>query len=828
MNRRRGPDGKVAADLFGREVAAWRAWAAAHGQSNAGAKGTGAALARTWQERGPFNIAGRVMSVALDPTDPNLIWAGSAGGGLWKSADFGQTWRQTGGDDLPSLWIGAIAVDPNDHEVVYMGTGEDNTNYGGFGGFGGMLKTTDGGQTFSQVLLPSSNAGRPSSFLRTIVSRANSRIVLTASDVGVYRSGDAGSHFTLTTINDEQNISDLDQDPDALSRFVAVVSGGYGSSQSGLLESLDAGVTWHSLGSGLPDPSQWGRSAFAFGPAGSGVAFTAVGQKIGGSFPPTLFKSTDHGHTWTPVAVDQQQGYQGVSWYGAHLAVAPWDVNTVFQANGGGILVSHDGGVDWTKAGGNWHVDTHGIALTPLDRTHIVFATDGGVAVSTDGGATFNRADQNFRTVQYYSCAIGLNDSVTLFGGTQDNCMNAYRGAAGGSWEFTYPPGFCDDGGVSVNPTAPAEVVAVTAEMAGIGISEDVARNWSDTVANGIPKGEGGAWDTRIARSATSPLHVYLGGHYVDASSDGGHNWVPLNVRPDLEEVAEDISVSPASGQEIWSMWNDAKVFVSEDGGATWHEHSPPSSAHQYGNRISAGPVLGTAYAVLGGSSGPRLFRTHDAGYTWTDIGQGLPDLTLNALIADPRQAGHLILSTDAGIAYSADDGQTWQDVSGSLPKAVMWDLCLDPASGRLAVATYGRGIWEFALPQPTVCTVDATTACLLNGRFRATLRYRNGFDSQPADTDALLKPVTGFGSATYETVFFYFNDPNNIEVLVKMLDQGNVDPQGNPTIAVLFGTATPLHVELTITDTTNGQQKVYTSPFPSMRGGTDFTAFRK
>jgi hypothetical protein len=144
-----------------------------------------------------------------------------------------------------------------------------------------------------------------------------------------------------------------------------------------------------------------------------------------------------------------------------------------------------------------------------------------------------------------------------------------------------------------------------------------------------------------------------------------------------------------------------------------------------------------------------------------------------------------------------------------------------------------GSGYDRFAFggatcASPSSCVQDSSTACLLNGRFKATVRYRNVFDDQPANAIALRKPVTGFASPNFETVFFYFNSSDNIEMLLKMLDQGNTDSLGQPTIAVLFGTATPLRVELTITDTDTGTVRTYVSPFNSQRGSTDFTAFVK
>jgi len=144
-----------------------------------------------------------------------------------------------------------------------------------------------------------------------------------------------------------------------------------------------------------------------------------------------------------------------------------------------------------------------------------------------------------------------------------------------------------------------------------------------------------------------------------------------------------------------------------------------------------------------------------------------------------------------------------------------------------------GSGYHRFSFGGATcssssVCVQDSTTACLLNGRFRATVRVRGAFDNLPADKTALRKPVTGFANPSFETAFFYFNNPDNIEILLKMLDQGNTNSQGQPTIAVLFGSATPLRVELTITDTANGAVRTYLSPFGSQQGSSDFTAFIK
>ena len=785
LRRRREADGGVRVDAFGRGVRNWEAWSLDH--PNPALKAGSPLGNRIWQEVGPKNIAGRVLSVAFDPQNHDVLWAGSAGGGLWRSGDFGQTWKQMGGDHLPSLWISAIAVDPRNPDVLYMGTGEANSNLGGYGGFGGMLKTTDGGQTFTQISL------NEYGFFRTVVSSADSNLVLVAAGNSLYRSADAGAHFTRVQ---EQGVTDLAQDPTNPSRFIAVRAAAWGNPESGLFESLDAGLTWNPVGAGLPSPTEWGRSAIAFAPAPSPVVLLAIGQKIGGALTPALFRSLDHGRTWSPHAVDRQSGYSGVGWYGAHLFIAPGDERFVAQANGGSILVSHDGGLNWTLPGGDWHVDTHGIAFHPLDPARMILATDGGVAVSTDGGSTFVRRDHGFPTVQFYSCAIGLADSSTLFGGTQDNWMAVYRGAPGGVWEPSYPPGYGDVGGITVDPLSPIEVSTVTATAKDVGYSNDEGRNWIATRDNGIPADEGAPWAPRMARSPLHPERVYLGARRLEISSDNGRHWRPTVVRPDLQQQIVDIAISPSDDREIWTLWSDARVFVSEDAGATWQERSPPNQ-YRSGNRISAGPVKGTAYAALSGTDGARVFRSRDGGATWTDISSDLPLLVINTILADPRQSGRLFASTDAGVATSDDDGATWQDASGRLPRAVVMDLCLDPGSGRLAAATYGRGIWELDTSPP--CAPDATTLCLNQNRFEVKASWAAPASSGVANAVPL----------TADTGYLYFFDPSNVEAVIKVIDGCGF----NGSFWVFAGGLTNLQTTLTIRDHQTGTVKTYTNP---------------
>ena len=236
-----------------------------------------------------------------------------------------------------------------------------------------------------------------------------------------------------------------------------------------------------------------------------------------------------------------------------------------------------------------------------------------------------------------------------------------------------------------------------------------------------------------------------------------GRSWEASPVRqsgddPTLSIV--EVAVSPAVDGELWAIWTDGTVLVSADGGGSWEERSPPGGARA-GMRISAGPVAGTAYAALSGTTGARLFRTRDRGLTWIDISRDLPALPLNAVLADPR------------------------------------------AAGRLAAATYGRGLWELKAPPP--CQSDATTLCLNDNRFEV----RASWDTTTSTGTGQARPLTA------DTGYFWFFDPANVEMVVKVLRGCGV----NGNYWVFAGGLTNVQTVLTVRDTLTGSVKTYTNP---------------
>ena len=677
--------------------ASWRIWKVTHALRAADQADDDGSLA--WREVGPSNIAGRVAAVAFrDPAKPTSLVAGAAGGGILATDDLGNTWRRLGGDDLPSLWIGAIAVDPANPDVFYAGTGDGNVTSAGIGGAGGILKTTDGGQTFRLLSLPESGA-----FYRIVVSASNRSVLLAAANDGLYRSGDAGETWEKT--GGPITPLDIVQDPKNPLRFLAV-SGKIFGGNGGLFESLDEGRNWNPIGLGLPAADAWGRGALTMTdlPVRSLYLWIDKTSDVG---KPQLYRSLDDGANWEPITESGANITHGNGGYGAHLRVLGTPAGqTLVHHDGFLMYVARENGpisstTSWSISSGQWHVDAHGADASPGDPGLWAAATDGGVAFSSDGALTFHRADQGFPTVQFYSCAIAPGARGTIYGGTQDNAMAIYRGDPGGAFESSGPPKLGDVGGISVNPANPSEVVAATSHAISVAVSTDSGHTWEETTGNGIPAQDFVTTSrTAVARSALDPNRVFLGTHRLNVSDDGGRHWTSHAVRPDPVGGIAALAVSPVN-EDVWTLWNDGKVFVSSDVGITWADRSPLHEK-KLGTVIAAGPADGSAFAAFAAGSGPRLFRTRDQGISWTDISADLPNGAVHALFADPGVPGRLIAGGDHGATISDDDGDHWRPLGVGLPNTIVMDLCVDPTSRRLVAATFGRGMWEIP-PAPVV-----------------------------------------------------------------------------------------------------------------------------
>lgn len=675
-------------------------------------------LVPPWRPLGPTNIGGRTLAIAINPLRPSTVWAGSAGGGLWRSWTGGvgaAAWhRVTTG--FPVLAASAIAIDPADTNVVYLGTGEvyaSQNSDGGLisrytrGSYGiGILKSIDGGATW-QLSLDWRRDQKQGIWAIRIDPRHRNRI-WAATTNGVYRSLDSGGTWArvLTTLM----AMDLELHPTRPDTVYAAC-GNFGSTGLGIYRTMNGGTNWTKLGGGLP--ASWlGQARLAVSPQAPDVVYVSFGGTTslgGGSY---ILRSFNDGTTWTLTSggVDYAV-YQG--WYSQDIAVDPTAFDRVF-AVGIDIWRSLNSGAGLTKVS-DWtlydtgavppggpegaptysHADHHAAVFHPTNTQILYFATDGGIFRTVNGGATFEGLNGGYQTAQFYpgfGCAT--DDTVPAIGGMQDNFSAIYEG--GPAWNRVLGGDGCY---AAVEPGAPQTLYG---SLQGLTLfrSIDAGLNFDE-----ITPGSGGttAFVAPFAISPADPAVIYAGRSLVLRSANRGTTWSP-GLPPSGRPIVALAAAAGGVNRILVGTEPDAggghSVFRSDDGGFSWTDISAGLPNRYPLDLVIAPDNPSVFYATFGGFGTSHLYRSVNSGSTWQDIGWRLPDVPTWALAVDPLDTQRLFAGNDLGVFVSPDGGQTWGSFSEGLPEAVIVsDLVIVPGPRRLRVATHGHGVFERPLP---------------------------------------------------------------------------------------------------------------------------------
>ena len=701
---------------------------------------------------GPAMTSGRVMTVAVVPGNTAIIYVGSASGGVWKTTDGGVSWNPIF-DHEGSYSIGWITLDPNNPNVVWVGTGERNSqrsvSYGD-----GIYKSVDGGRTWKDMGLKDSEH-----ISRIVVNPINSDIVYVAAqgplwkaggDRGLYKTTDGGVTWTqVLKISDNTGVTDVVLDPRNPDVLLAssyqrrrhqwtMIDGG---PESAIYRSTDGGKTWTKVMAGLPK-EDLGRIQLAISPVNPDVVYADVeaANEKGG-----IFRSSDGGVTWTKGA----DFNNGAMYYGDIFA-DPFDVDriyitdTVFQ-------VSDDGGKTLHALGQRFmHVDNHIIWVDPHDRDHYLVGNDGGLYESWDRGAHW-LFFSNLPVAQFYDVDVD-NDTpfYNVYGGLQDNnslggpsrTRSAY-GILNQDWWVTQG----GDGFVSrIDPQDPNTIYA---ELQG-GTIVRTDRRTGQRI--GIqPQEEQGDpplrwnWDAPFIISPFSHTRLYLAAQFLYRSDDRGNTW--RKVSPDLtraidrnklpimgriwgpDAVAKNTSTalysnvsaiaeSPKQEGLLYVGTDDGLIQVSEDGGATWRkiEKLPGVPEGAYVSRIKAS-VNGahTVYAAFEnhkmGDFAPYLLKSSDAGRTWTSIVGDLPARgSVYSFAEDGVDPNLLFCGTEFAAYVSQDGGQHWLKIAG-VPTIAVRSLAIQRRENDLVMGTFGRGIYILDDYTPLRTTTAQTLA---------------------------------------------------------------------------------------------------------------------
>lgn len=679
-----------------------------------------------WETQGPGNIGARVNNLAADPQNEDIMYAGFSHGGIFKTIDGGSNWEPIF-DDQAFLSIGHIAIDPNDSETIYAGTGDVNIPGGFFIG-DGVYKSTDSGETWENIGLQNHGI-----IAKIEIDPTNSQIIYVAAmghpsvqgnDRGLYKSVDGGETWEqILYIAESTGVIDFlinPNDPTTIlaagweryrSDFESIVSGSTG----GIWKTTDAGNTWKKLEKDLPKDVDFGRIGFDFLPSDPNIVFSIYISDASDLM--AIFKSTDAGENWTELIDyerfrDEVQGNPlgGFGWYFGQIRVNPADENEIFLL-GVDLWKTSDGGLTWEAATPPWwqysvHADKHDLDFLPSGK--IILSTDGGLYrydPDTDEWTDI----ENIAATQFYRVAYNPHNPDLYYGGAQDN------GTTGGNltfindWERLWGA----DGFQPVfHPTDPdifyyeTQNGSLTGTMDGGFDFFPADQGLQSEVRN---------WDMPYFMSVHDPNILYAGTKSL-FRSDAGPEPLFLQVTDFLVEnnshsryTISALDESPIVKGQVYAGTTDGNVWRTQFNGTTSDAvNISMGLPDRYVTSVKASPTkANTVFVTHSGYKYneylPRIHRSDDGGLTWVDISAGLPDLGINDVFIFPNKGDSIIfVGTDGGVYGTVDAAETWHRLGANMPIIPVNDMDLNVAKNELIAGTYARSIMTYNLDELT------------------------------------------------------------------------------------------------------------------------------
>jgi hypothetical protein len=776
-----------------------------------------------WTALGPWNFGGRLLSIGFHPTDPNIMWVGSASGGLYKTTTGGSggpggvswTFVPTG---FPVLGISSIVVNPSNADELYIGTGEvynPGALAGGSTGAGhvrlfrgsygiGILKTTDGGTTWTKTLdFTNSNI---KGVMDMLIHPTTPSTVFAATTDGVYRTTNSGASWEL--IHNVPMAMDMvfkPGNPDV----IYVGCGNFQSAGTGIYKTTNANAvtpTFSQLTSAaLPSPIS-GKIMLAISANNPNRVYASIGRNPDiPAHTQGLYVSTNEGSTWAAAGAPSILGSQG--WYGHDVAVSPTNASRVLWGELDTYL-STNGGTSFTQRGfwNQWdvnnqtvgdlteglsntttyvHADVHRIIASPHDATGNTFflCTDGGLFRTTNGGTAFNTLNGGLNNLQIYAeMSIHPTNPDYILLGLQDNEAAIYQGTPGSRRIGNLGDGFH----TTMNSTGAIQIV------------ESYYFNRRRSTNSGGTFGAGSGAVPEVAcfnvpmvySDAPASSYVYAGTVNFKRSADNGATWTNLNGgapiaganNPAIAMAAptNDIvyfSTGPGSGVRS-KLWKTTNATAGSPSFSEIHGSLPD----RYYSDIDADPIDPNRLIVtLSGFGSSHVYMSLDGGSNWTDIGAGLPDVPANTVKINPANRQQVYIGNDLGVFYTrvptsgslgASYPAVWTAYNEGITDAIMTSDIQFTNTGELRLATYGRGLWaREAAPHSMlpVLFVDFTVRVTEDGnlcRWTVTdqvnvAKYEVEYsrDGTNFKKIATVNAVPGTGDIKYENLHRIYND---------------------------------------------------------------------
>ncbi len=690
---------------------------------------------------GPAAVSGRITAIDALADNPNHIVIGAATGGVWISQNGGLTWTPVF-DDQPVASIGAVAINQDNPDIIWVGTGEGNVrNSTSIGA--GMFKSVDGGRTWTRTGLE-----RTERINRIALHPDNPDIVYAAAlgtlwgeneDRGIYKTTDGGKTWRkILYVDQKTGGTDVKLDPFNPEKLYASMwehrrwpwffkSGGPGS---GMYISWDGGESWHekTVDDGLPE-GELGRITFAPSPAQRGRIYALVEAKKS-----AMLRSDDGGLSW--IRTNEEHDIAERPFYYTEVLADPRNPDRVYNIFTR-LSVSIDGGktfelnpvVDCCRPGNTIHIDNHAFWINPGDPGHLILGNDGGIAISRDRGETW-RFVRNLPLSQFYHVRVDNDQPYNIYGGLQDN--GSWRGPSE-VWENAgirnlhwQEVGFGD--GFDTLPDPENSRRGYVMSQGGTLYTWNLDTGEQRLIKPAPP--ESGEdlrfnWNAAIEQDPFEPATIYYGSQYVHKSTDRGATWTTISGdltsnNPEWQTFRESggltsdvtaaenhtsivsIAASPLEQGTLWVGTDDGRVHVTRDGGATWNridERANGAPDNAWVPMITASPHdAGTAFIVFDNhrrsDMNTYVFRATGYGANWKNLGdESLSGYALS-ILQDPVDPKLLFLGTEFGLYVSVSGGDAWTRFTAGVPTASIMDMAIQEREADLVLGTHGRSLF--------------------------------------------------------------------------------------------------------------------------------------
>ena len=690
----------------------------------------------TFRAIGPAMTSGRISDIAVDPSNKNVWFIASSSGGVWKTSNAGTTWEPVF-DKEGSYSIGCVTIDPSNHNNIWIGTGENNSQrsvaYGD-----GIYKSTDGGKSFTNMGLKNSEH-----IGNIIVHPTNSQIIYVAAygplwspggDRGVYKSADGGKTWErLLYISENTGINEIRMDPrDPNILYAAAhqrrrhvftyISGG---PESAIYKSIDGGSTWHKIIKGLPEVDL-GRIGMDISPVNPDFLFAIIeaANDKGG-----FFKSTDRGESWVKMSDYTTSGN-----YYQEIFCDPVDIDRVYCMDTW-LQVTDDSGKNFSRLGEKFkHVDNHAMWIDPVDVNHYLVGCDGGLYESFDRGENWDFFG-NLPITQFYKVSVD-NDYpfYNVYGGTQDNFSLGGPSRTTNTAGITNADWYITNGGDGFESVVDPENPDIVYAQSQYGFLVRYDRKSGEIIDIKPLEREGEAayrwnWDAPLLISPHQSTRLYFAANKVFRSDDRGNTWkvisddltqqidrnkIPVMGRIwSVDAVAKNESTtiygnivsldeSPMKEDLLYAGTDDGLVNVTEDAGGSWKRLSsfPGVPKNTYVNCLLASiHDENRVYAAFNnhknGDFKPYLLVSNDKGTSWTSIAGNLPARgSVYSIAEDHVNPSLLFAGTEFGIFFSTDSGKSWVQLKGGIPTIAIRDISIQKRENDLVLASFGRGFY--------------------------------------------------------------------------------------------------------------------------------------